>query len=425
MIHVGVVVQRYGGEVIGGAETLARNVAERLLRQGLRVTVFTTCARDYLSWRNEYAAGESILRGVAIRRFPVSRERDIGEFNRFSDEFFAVPPRPDGAVPPRPDGRRGLVGPDVPVTGDREAAPPEDRDEARWIMEQGPYCPELVQALVAAEKEIDIFFFFTYLYYPTVEGMRAVRKPAVLFPTAHDEPPIRLATMREVFRRPRALFFLTRAEMDLVRRLFAPPGAMRLARTGLDIREHVDEKPFRRRYLLVAPYLLYAGRIEKGKGLEAVFEYYRALKNEAYVDLVLIGKKHMDLPAIQGLKYIGFVSEEHKLAAFKGAVLSLQPSALESLSISTLESFSVRTPVLVNRSCPALVEHVDLSGGGLAYDGEEEFLAGFRRLYGRPALRRAMGGKGLEYVKKYYSWDAVLTEIKKGICEILDISELS
>jgi len=389
MIHIGIVVQRYGNEVIGGAEALARNVGERLLRQGFRVTVFTTCAKDYLTWRNEYPAGERILRGVTIRRFPVVRERDIGDFNRFSDEFFA--------------------------------APPGGGDEAGWIREQGPYCPDLVQALVAAEKEIDLFFFFTYLYYPTVEGIRAVRKPAVLFPTAHDEAPIRLETMGEVFRRPRALFFLTRAEMELVDRLFAPPGAMRLVRTGLDVRPEVDDKPFRRRYLLVAPYLLYAGRIERGKGLEAVFDHYRALKNETYADLVLIGKKLMDLPAIQGLKYLGFVSEDDKLAAFTGAVLSLQPSMLESLSITTLESFSARTPVLVNRRCPALMEHVEMSGGGLAYDNEEEFLAGFRQLYGRPALRRAMGEKGLEYVKKYYSWDAVLKEIQQGISEILEI----
>ncbi len=393
MIHIGIVVQRYGNDVIGGAETLARNVAERLLRQGFRVTVFSTCARDYLTWRNEYPAGESLLRGVTIRRFPSIREREIAVFNRFSDEFFA--------------------------------AEPADRDEKKWFAEQGPLCPDLVQALVEAEKEIDLFFFFTYLYYPTVEGLRALRKPVILFPTAHDEAPIHLAVMGEVFRRPRALFFLTGAEMDLVRRLFDPPGAMRLTRTGLDIRTDIDEKPFRRRYLLVAPYLLYAGRMENGKGLEALFDHYRALKEEAYVDLVLIGKKLMDLPAIQGLKYLGFVSEDDKLAAFKGAILSVQPSPLESLSITTLESFSQRTPVLVNRDCPALLEHVQASGGGLAYRGGDEFLDGFRRLYRRPALRQRMGDKGLEYVKKYYSWDAVLKEIQKGIAEILEIPKLS
>lgn len=391
MISIGVVVQRYGSEVIGGAETLARNVAERLLRSGFRVTVFTTCARDYLTWRNEYPAGETILKGVTIKRFPVSRERDIAAFNRFSDGFFA--------------------------------AAAGCRDEKEWFREQGPFSPELIGALLAGQKDIDLFFFFTYLYYPTVEGLPAVSKPAVLFPTAHDEPPIYLQAMADVFRRPRALFFLTGAERQLVERLFAPPGRLRLVRTGLDIRDGIDDKPFRRRYLLVAPYLLYAGRIEKGKGLEAVFDYYRALKNDAYVDLVLIGKKLMELPALQGLKYLGYVSEDDKLAAFKGAVLSLQPSPLESLSITTLESFSMQTPVLVNRRCAVLLEHIEASGAGLAYGDEEEFLAGFRRLYRRPGLRRKMGGQGLEYVRKYYSWDAVMEEIKQGIAEILETGD--
>lgn len=391
MISIGIVVQRYGSDVIGGAETLARNVAERLLRQGFRVTVFTTCAKDYLTWRNEYTAGESILKGVRIKRFPVTREREIKKFNRFSEEFF-------------------------PATA-------ADRDENKWFVEQGPFCPDLIQELALAQKDVDLYFFFTYLYYPTVEGIKAISKPVILFPTAHDEPPIHLRAMGEVFRRPQALFFLTRAEMDLVSRLFAPPGRMRLVRTGLDIHTDVDDKQFRRRYQLIAPYLLYAGRIEKGKGLEEIFKYYAALKNEAYVDLVLIGKKLMDIPASQGLKYLGYVSESDKLAAFKGAVCSLQPSPLESLSITTLESFSVQTPVLVNRRCPALLEHVTASTGGLAYDNEEEFLEGFRQLYRRPGLRRRMGAKGLEYVRRYYSWESVLKEIQAGISEILEIKK--
>ena len=382
MITIGFVVQRYGKDIIGGSETLARNLAERLVKEGFRIIVYTTCARDYLTWRNEFAAGESILQGVLIRRFPVLRERNIDDFNRFSSQFFA--------------------------------AAAAERDEQKWLEAQGPFSPALVQALAAEQKDIDLFFFFTYLYHPTVIGSGAVNKPVVLFPTAHDEAPIYLAAMQQVFRRPQALFFLTRAEMELTRRLFSPPGGMRLVRTGLEIRSDIDDKSFRRRYLLIAPYLLYAGRIEKGKGLEAVFEYYRALKDEAYVDLILIGKKLMDIPAIQGLKYLGYVSESEKLAAFKGAVLSLQPSPLESLSITTLESFSMQTPVLVNRRCPALLEHVEVSGAGLAYDSQEEFLAGFRQLYGRPGLRRKMGEKGLEYVRTYYSWEAVLAEIKKG-----------
>ncbi|MBN2399759.1 MAG: glycosyltransferase family 4 protein [Candidatus Aminicenantes bacterium] len=389
MLTIGFVVQRYGKDVIGGSESLARDLAEKLVRQGFRIIVYTSCARDYLTWRNEYAAGESILHGVIIRRFPVQRERDIDDFNRFSDQFFA--------------------------------AAPADRDEQKWLEAQGPFCPDLIEALACEQKTIDLFFFFTYLYYPTVMGSSAVHKPVVLFPTAHDEAPIYLAAMRHVFKRPQALFFLTRAEMELTERLFSPPGSMRLVRTGVDIPDNVSEKSFRARFLLVAPYLLYAGRIEKGKGLESVFEYYRAIKEEAYVELLLIGKKLMDVPAIQGLKYLGYVSEAEKAAAFKGALFSVQPSPLESLSITTLESFAVATPVLVNRRCPALLEHVEASGAGMAYDGRDEFLAGFRHMYRWPALCRRMGRQGLEYVQKYYSWEAVLTEIKKGIGEVLEL----
>ena len=67
---VAFVVQRYGPEVTGGSEALARAVAERL-SPFHDVTVLTTCARDYVTWRNELAAGESEESGVRVRRFPV------------------------------------------------------------------------------------------------------------------------------------------------------------------------------------------------------------------------------------------------------------------------------------------------------------------------------------------------------------------
>src|SRR6185436_5843447 len=83
-VNVAFVVQRYGPDITGGSETLARAVAERLAAQ-MRITVLTTCARDYVTWRNELPAGPSQLNGVEVVRFPVEEERDLEAFNRLSD----------------------------------------------------------------------------------------------------------------------------------------------------------------------------------------------------------------------------------------------------------------------------------------------------------------------------------------------------
>ncbi len=329
MIKVAIVVQRYGKDVVGGAETLARDVAERLNAGGCDVTVFTTTAKDYITWKPHYPEGESILKGVLIQRFDVERERDIESFNAYSQRFFA--------------------------------ANPEDRDEEDWIVRQGPYCPRLIDAIASRQDDYDIFIFFTYLYFTTVEGQKAIHKPIILFPTAHDELPIHMNLMRPVFSRPDALLFLTGAEMEMVKRFFNPPNLMELARTGLDIRSGIDEGLFRKNYLEFLPYIVYAGRIERGKGLEIAFNAYRELRKERLLDFVLLGKQLMDIPDIDGLRYLGYVSEEEKLSAFKGAVCSVQPSPLESLSITTLESFSQHTPVLVNRQSEVLLEHIRIS----------------------------------------------------------------
>jgi glycosyltransferase involved in cell wall biosynthesis len=390
MIRVGVVVQRYGNEVLGGAETLAREIAERLNAFGFDLTVFTTTAKDYVTWGNEYKPGNSILKGVNIKRFSVEKERNIGEFNTFSSVFFNQPP--------------------------------EERDELQWILQQGPFTPDLVEALEKEQENFDLFIFFTYLYYPTVQGTKVINKPVILFPTAHDEAPIYLKVMDNVFKKPEALFFLTGAERDFVQRRFNPFKRLQLIRTGIDINEGIGKELFQRNYNQFTPFILYAGRIEKGKGLETVFKAYAEIKKRYLIDLVLIGKKLMEIPQIDGIKYVGFVSEEEKLSAFKGAILSLQPSSLESLSITTLESFTQRTPVLVNKKSPVLNEHVEISGGGMAYHDVNDLVECFCRLYEDKKGRRDMGLKGYYYVKTHFSWENVVGKIRNQIEKIVGAS---
>ena len=245
--RVAFVVQRYGEDVTGGSESLARAVAERLA-PAHEVVVFTTCARDYVTWRNELAPGDEVHNGVLVRRFLVEEERDLAAFNAFAEPLYARVP-----------------------TGEEEAA---------FLRRQGPYVPRLVAALAAEKDRFDAIFFFTYLYYPTCEGLRVAPERAILVPTTHDEPPLRFNLYREVFARPRAFAFLTPPEEALVRERFdlgSRPSVV--AGMGVDVPSAPDVEGFRIRHAVERPYALYAGRIDAGKGCLEMLGFYEALSS--------------------------------------------------------------------------------------------------------------------------------------------------
>jgi len=342
--RVALVVQRYGHDVTGGSESLARALAERLALDH-DVEVLTTCARDYVTWRNELPEGEEVVGGVRVRRFAVEEERDLAAFNRFAESLYD-----------RPHG---------------------DEEEQAFLRRQGPYVPRLVEALAAERERFAAVLFFTYLYYPTVEGLRAAPERSILVPTTHDEPPLRFGLYRDLFARARAFAFLTPAEEALVRARFevgARPAV--LAGMGVDEPAAVDVDAFRARQGLDGPYLLYAGRIDAGKGCADMLRYYERYRARVArpAQLVLIGRLAMDEPAGEGVRCLGFVSEADKQAAFAGASVVVCPSAYESLSITLLEGFVRGVPGLVNARSAVLKEHCLLAQGGLYYEDGLEFV---------------------------------------------------
>ena len=382
--EVGFVIQRYGPGITGGSESLARAVAERL-GADYRITVFTTCARDYVTWRNEWPAGEEEIAGVRVRRFPVDEERDLEAFNRRSEELY---------------GRAR--------TRDEELA---------WLRQQGPYAPRLVEALKAEAARLHAVVFFTYLYYPTYGGLAAAPAHSVLVPTTHDEPPLRFAIYDEVFARPRAFAFLTPAEEALVRSRFDLGGRpAAVAGMGVDVPPAPDQAAFRARHGLSGPFALYAGRIDAGKGCaEMVAHYARYRGRGGRADLVLIGTLAMGLPPVPGLRYLGYVSEEEKQAALATATAVVCPSPYESLSIALLEAFALGTPGLANAASAVLKEHCLRSNGGLFYADGDEFVEALDRLVHDQGLRRALGEAGRRYLEAGFRWERVLERYRSLI----------
>ncbi len=375
---VAFVVQRYGEGVTGGSESLARAVAERLAPER-RITVFTSCAKDYVTWRNEMPEGAERLAGVEVLRFRVEEVRDLDRFNAFAEPLY-----------PRERTRE---------------------EELEFLRRQGPVVPRLVEALRERRDDFDAVVFFTYLYYPTYWGLEAAPERAALVPTTHDEPPLRFGIYGEVFAAPRAFGFLTPAEEALVRSRFTL-GARPGLQVGMGIETPVlpDLAGFRARHSLEHPYVLYAGRIDAGKGcaeMLAFHERYRRGKADP-AELVLIGKLAMPLPEQPGVRYLGFLSESDKAAAMAGAEALVCPSPYESLSIVLLEGFALGTPGLVNERSAVLREHCLRSNAGLFYADAEEYAEATDLLVRDRGLRAALGANGRRYLDAEYRWEVVL-----------------
>lgn len=382
-MKIAFVVQRYGKEVMGGSELHCRQLAERLAGAGCDCTVYTTRAKDYITWRNEYAPGETILNGVKIKRFSVARERDIESFNEFSDWIFFN------------DHTR--------------------EDEWDWMERQGPSSPGLLDALEREEPDHDLFIFFTYLYYNTYWGLKRIKGKKVLVPTAHDEPALRLEMMKEVFSAPDAFMFNTEAEKALLSRRFSIEGKYQeIVGVGVEIPERPDPEEFSRRYGLDPPFILYAGRIDAGKGCGELLGYFlRFVQKHQTLKLALIGNLLMELPSHPNVRYLGFVSPDDKNSAMDAAIATVHPSYYESLCMAALESLAVHTPLVVQERTEPLKQHCIQGRCGLYYAGYRDFAAALELLMKNAKLREVMGKNGWQYVREKYSWPIILQKYSK------------
>ena len=415
-MRIAFVVQRYGAEILGGSEYHCRLVAEHLSSRH-EVDVLTTCAREYTTWENAYPEGTDRIRGVTVHRFANAKTRDLESFNAYSDWIFSHPHT--------------------------------SKDEEAWLEQQGPWCPALIEHLEHKHRSYDALIFFTYLYAPTVLGLRVDARRSILVPTAHDEPAIRLDMYKDVFARPAAIAYNTAVERSFLRNRFAiGADTEETVGCGVDLPPHLDpdgetpvnakprdgeeeggEEPprsgsaggavFSRRHRLYGPFVLYGGRIDPGKGCEELIEYfstYAADRNDT--TLALMGIKLMPIPEEPFIRFAGMLSETERLEALEATAVVVVPSPYESLSLLALEAFAVGTPVLANARSDVLTDHCQRSNAGLYYADRNEFVESLKLLMDNPELRAAMGQNGRAYIRTNYSWSVILDRYERMITAV-------
>jgi len=414
-VKLAFITPRYGADIVTGPEHACRLMAEHISRRH-DVDVITTCARQADSWTNEHPEGPDRVRGVRIRRFPVSQPRAAG----------------------------------VPSLTARLVAESHGRaDELQWAKESGPWSAGLLDHLRQQQHTYDAVVFFSMMSATTVFGLPLAAERSVLFPCVELTPALRFGLWPETLSAARAIGWVSAAERRLVRN-YLRTAITNEELVGIGIErspQHtyprhqqdpaddlIDEDaapdadadaapgpfeddgvPFRRRHRLYESFALYGGRVEADNGSQEMLDYFEgyAAATENPLQLVLMGMKMMRVRETSWVRLAGMLPDRERMVAFEAADVTVAPASSDLLAESVLESFAVGTPVLASARNEAAVEHCCKANAGLYYGTREEFLECLQLLTSDDALRQTLGENGRQYVDQHYRWDAVVTRLER------------
>jgi glycosyltransferase involved in cell wall biosynthesis len=374
---------------IGGAEQHIINLSEEMARRGHDATVFTSRSRHYESWRNELSPYERIA-GVHVHRFWSLRR-----------------------------GRRTWR---ILASGYQNYARTRSRRyELSIFLGNGPVCPGLFWAVLRQASDYDLVHINNLHYAHAVLAFKAARArglPIVLTPHIHMEQPATydVGYMWEMLRDGDHIIADTPAERQFLLDAGLERQRVTTAGVGLCVEEFpILNGPTCRRDLGLpsdAFVLLFLGRKTEYKGLDLVLKAFSALQaGHPSLYLLAIGadtEYSRDLWAqhgsLTGMRNLGAVSKETRLAALNACDCLVMPSNAEAFGIVYLEAWGVGKPVIGarTRAVSSLIE--DGQDGHLVSPGSVSELADrIAYLVENPGLAREMGRRGRSKVTKRYS----------------------
>jgi glycosyltransferase involved in cell wall biosynthesis len=389
-MRLAVVTLRYGADVVGGAETLARDYVGRLAAAGHEVEVLTLCIRNVFSCENELPAGVTTVDGIAVHRFPVTRRRDN-----------VVMARLEGTI---------------------AAGGTLDEDHQReWLLNTG-YSEPLLEEIGRVADRVDALYFIPYLFAATVFGAAVRPDRSIIHPCLHDEPYAYFRLTQEAMRNAAGLVFNTDSERRVAETLLGPLPPNVVAGVGFDVPRRLDPQGFRRRHSIDGDVVAFAGRHEAGKNWELLVEwtalYSGALSRTGSLRLMAMGSGGLStLPASARplVVDLGFIDDSEKLDCLATSLAVTTLSLNESFSYLLMEGWLAGVPCIVHADCAVTREHCERGGGGLWVRSVEEFAEALDLLRGDASLRTALARQGAAYVRAEYSWPAVVRRIEEAV----------
>ncbi len=159
------------------------------------------------------------------------------------------------------------------------------------------------------------------------------------------------------------------------------------------------------------PYFLFAGRLEKLKGVDSLTEAWERYRGP---DLLIAGdgtdaaRLRAKAATNPRIVFLGSVSQERLKALYAHSLACLVPSLFwEPFGLVAVEALANRTPVIAHRiGGPA--EIVEQSGGGLLYDNEQGLVDALERIADDSRLREELAERGFAVCGERWSRHAHL-----------------
>ncbi|MSS64502.1 glycosyltransferase family 4 protein [Velocimicrobium porci] len=393
MKKIGFVIPWFGMDIPGGAESLVRDLALHLTEKNIDLEILTTCVKAFnTDWNfNYHKEGVTIENGIQVRRFKV-KKRAAAKFDMVNYK---------------------LMNNQLPLS----------TEEEQIFVEEMINSTDLYHFIEENKEEYSVFVFIPYMFGTTYYGMQICPEKTVVIPCFHDESYLYLDIFKKPFSNVKGMIFLSSPEYEIAKKVYNLENvSTKVLGTGVytDLKYSIER--FQKKYNILDPFILYAGRKDKGKNVHILLKYFSEYKqrNKTSLKLVLIGGGDIEIPSSikEDVHDLGFVSTQDKYDAYSASTLLCQPSSNESFSLVIMESWLCNRPILVNSECAVTKNFVQESNGGLYFANYFEFEGAVKYIETHKQEADIMGKQGRNYVMNNFAWDVIVDKYIKFFLEL-------
>lgn len=392
MKKIGFVIPWFAEKIPGGAEMELRGLTEHLHKANIEVEILTTCVKEFSAdWNVDYyKVGTEIINGILVRRFKV-KKRNADAFHKINAKLM-----------------------------NSEKVSLEEEDV---FLREMVNSVDLYEYMYKYKDDYSLFVFIPYMFGTTYYGCQVCPEKSVLIPCLHNESYAYMQRFKEVYSKIGGMIFHAKPEEDLAKRILNIKNVkVSTLGEGVNTKLSYNANRFIDKYKITEPFILYAGRKDKGKNVDTLIKYFIEYKTRYSngLKLVLIGGGNLELSEhIKNDIYdLGFLPLQDKYDAYSAATVLCQPSKNESFSLVIMESWLCGRPVLVNGECEVTKHFTTISNGGLYFNNYFEFQECINYFVNNYKVAKGMGENGCGFVESNFSWDVIVErylEFFKGV----------